>query len=104
MLVRTTGSIENGGVDGTRNPEETHHVAPRRDASCENSVDASAPGGTTYQGEEAACSSVVRDFPGPDGEPIAEGLRDALEAWRTRSDAREVRRRLLDVLRMLDDG
>jgi hypothetical protein len=91
-------------VDGTRNPEETHHVAPRRDGSCENRADASDPCDTTYQDEEAACSSVVREFAGPDGEPVAGGIRDALEAWRTRSDARELRRRLLDVIRMLDDG
>lgn len=67
-------------------------------------MDTAGPCGPTYQGEEPACSSVVRDFPGPDDEPIAEGLRDAFEAWRTRPDARELRRGLLDVLRMLDDG
>jgi hypothetical protein len=67
-------------------------------------VDTPDPCGAPHQGEEAACSSVVREFPGPDGEPIGESLRDALEAWRTGPDARELRRRLLDVLRMLDDG
>jgi hypothetical protein len=93
-----------GGVDGTRNPEEKHRIAPRSDGSCENTVEESEPSGTAYQGDDPSCSSVVRGSPLPDGEPIADGLRDALEAWRRGPDARELRRRLLDVLRMLDDG
>jgi hypothetical protein len=66
----------NGGVDGTRNPKEKHHVAARRDGWCENTMGGSEPSATAYQGD----------------------------AWRTGPDARELRRRLLDVLRMLDDG
>jgi hypothetical protein len=59
---------------------------------------------TTYQGDDPSCSNVVSGSPLPDGEPIADGLRDALDAWCTRPDARDLRGRLLDVLRMLDDG
>jgi hypothetical protein len=67
-------------------------------------VEGSEPSGTGYQRDDPSCRNVVSGSPLPDGEPIADGLRDALDAWRTGPDARELRRRLLDVLRMLDDG
>jgi hypothetical protein len=91
------------GVDGTRNPEETPRGAPSRGKSRKNLGDGSGRGATGYQGETAERSNVVSDLACGDGEPIMRSLSDALDAWRDSLDRRALRRRLLEVLRFLDE-
>ncbi len=58
-------------------------------------------GGTTRRQVHSDCSGVGRDA--DPGDPIESELSSAVHAWRSRRDARALRRKLLAIIQALDD-